>query len=169
VSRGRWLAAAAGVVALLLAGLFVVPRAQVAPAESTSRLAVLLPRVSLSADAPQLSALTVNAELIARLPERRGVEVVSAPYASSVRELREQLEAIGTSSADAPDWILDVNVVVTRDAAHVVALLYRGADLGIAGRDSFDQRFDGVSALAIEVPRAIAERVGAIVAEAMPE
>jgi hypothetical protein len=158
--RPLWIATAfaAGLAALLLFALlpsFGRPPEAAAP----TRLAVLLPRVTLSPGAPQLSALTLYGELIARLPERAGLEIVSAAYASSLQDLTRQLAAIGTPGDDMPEWILDVSCIVTGDAVHVYGLLYRGAGFGVPGRDSFDQTFTSSGDMVIDVPRAIAERV----------
>jgi len=140
-----------------------------APFSESGRLAVLLPRVTSSPGAPGLSELTLNDELIARMPTRDGLEVVSVPYARSLQDLTNQLAVMigepGSSAprANVPDWILDVSVVVTADAVHVFSVVYSGAGFGVQGRDSFEQTFDAPEEMVIEVPRAIAERVAAMV------
>jgi hypothetical protein len=40
---------------------------------------------------------------------------------------------------------------------------FRGTGYGVVGRDSFDQNFDDVAELAIDVPQAIAARVAGLV------
>jgi hypothetical protein len=115
-----------------------------------------------STDTPSL-ALTLNAELMARLPERVGFEIVSAPYASSLQDFSRLLATISERGEGVPAWILDVSVVLTDRAAHVVAVIYRGTGYGVVGRDSFDQNFDDVAELAIDVPQAIAARVAGLV------
>jgi len=171
--RSRWLSAvgAAGLAALLLIALLPAVRptqgtatryGAAAPA-TPSRLAVLMPRVTRSLGAPDLAALTLNAELIAQLPEMADIEVVSASYATSLQDFMRQLATISEPGADVPEWILDVNVIVGGNAVRVVGLLYRGAGFGVPGRVSFDQEFGSPAETVIEVPRAIADRIAAMV------
>jgi hypothetical protein len=116
-----------------------------------------------------MDALTLHDELIARLPDRAGLEVVWAAYANSREDFTKQLAAIGTSAPgspidDMPDWILDVSVIVTGEAVRVIAQLSRGADFGVPGRASFEQAFATPDDMVTDVPRAVAERVVTMVA-----
>jgi hypothetical protein len=169
--RGRpWLplTVAAGVAAVLLVA--VLPSLGRGPdsdgaaaASAPELLVVLLPRVTTSPGAPEMSALTLNAEIIARLPERAGLEVRSAPFAGSVQELTSQRATIVGPPGDLPEWILEVGVTVAPDRVHVFALLYRGDGLGVPGRESFDVPFEEASEIIIEVPHAIADEVARMV------
>jgi hypothetical protein len=109
-----------------------------------------------------MAALTLNDQLLARLPEREALQVLSAPSANSLQELLRQrefiIEAPG-AAADPPEWILDVSVVVTVDAAHVVVLIYQGSGFLLEDRETFVQTFTTREEIVFEVPRAIAERV----------
>ena len=173
--RSRWLSAvgAAGLAALLLIALLpsVRPtqgpptRYGVAASATPSRLAVLLPRVTRSPGAPDLAALTLNAEVIAQLPERADIDLVSASYATSLQDFTRQLETIIGPGEDMPEWILEVSVTVAGDSVHVVGLLYEGASFDVDGLVSFDLELGSPAETVIDVPREIAERVAAMVGE----
>jgi len=158
--RRTWLplAIAAGIAAVALVA--VLPSLGSGPPD---RLVVLLPRVTTSPGAPEMSALTLNAEIIARLPERPGLEVRSAPFAGSIQELTSQRATLGGAPDDLPEWILEVGVTVTSDRVHVFALLYQGGGLRVLGRDSFDEEFRDPSEIIIQVPHAIADEVARMV------
>lgn len=169
--RRAWIpvSVTAGLLALVLAAVVPGLRRPPGGAEPT-RLVVLQPRVNASPGAPELSALTLNAELIARLPERAGVEVVSAPFASTLQDLaRQRTQIVGPQGevADLPEWILDVGVTVGADSVHVTALLYRGSGFGVPGRDRFDFAWDDAGTLVVEMPRTVAEEVARMVARVL--
>jgi len=156
------------VVALALVAVVALPGrpSDAAPATSDpARLAVLLPRVNPPADGTGLSELTLNAELLVDLPTRTALDVVSLPTAASLQDLMIQRTRIGAPDSDMPDWLLDVGVVVSAGTAHVQWQLYRGQDRAVFGADSFDQPFTREDELVMDVPRAIAEKVTAAVAE----
>jgi len=168
--RPAWLplAVAAGIAAVAL--VTVLPSLGPGPdsdgavaATTPERLVVLLPRLTTSPGAPEMSALTLNAEIIARLPERAGLEVRSAPFASSIQELTSQRATIAGPLDDLPEWILEVGVTVASDRVHVFALLYQGDGLRVLGRDSFDREFEEPSEIIIQVPHAIADEVARMV------
>jgi hypothetical protein len=168
--RRTWLpfSVAAGIAAVVLVA--VLPSLGPGPdsdgavaATAPDRLVVLLPRVTPSPGAPEISALTLNAEIIARLPERPGLEVRSAPFAGSIQELTSQRATLGGAPDDFPEWILEVGVTVTSERVHVFALLYQGDGLRVLGRDSFDEEFHDPSEIIIQVPHAIADEVARMV------
>lgn len=179
--RPKWLPSAIAATIVVLVLFAVVPPLARAPdrpsddmrfgalgdSSAPERIIVLLPRVSVPQEETRLDAdhiaLTLNAQLIARLPERAGLEVVSAPFASSLQDLARQRTAIVGPDEELPAWILDVGVVVSRGTAHVTDVLYRGSDFGVPGREGFDLTFDGPEELAIAVPRAIAQKVAEMV------
>lgn len=173
-------ALAVSVAALVLVAVVALrgrgPSSDVLPSDSPSdvspgspaatdpaRLVVLLPRVTAFDGASGLSALTLNAELLVRLPSTERLSVVSLPTAASLQELMTQRARVGAQGGDMPDWILDLGVDVTERAVHVHWLLYRGPDQAVFGADSFDEPLDGPDDLVTDVPRAIAEEVTAAV------
>ncbi|MGD8601694.1 MAG: hypothetical protein PVJ80_13820 [Gemmatimonadota bacterium] len=156
------------VVALLLvAG--VALRGRTAEAEPTAdrpaRLAVLLPRVRSTAQgAPDIDELALNAELLVDMPSGNELDVLSLPTANSLQDLMSQRARIG-ATADMPDWVLDVGVDVTRGAAHVQWVLYRGEDRAVYGADSFDEPLTGSAIAVVDLTRAIAAEVATAVGE----
>jgi hypothetical protein len=69
------------------------------------------------------------------------------------------------ATADMPDWVLDVGVDVTRGAAHVQWVLYRGEDRAVYGADSFDEPLTGSAIAVVDLTRAIAAEVATAVGE----
>lgn len=157
-----WLTAAAvgaiGAVTLLVGPSFERP----AP-PPTVDLAVLMPDVVSSPDAPALSAQAIDDEVLAHLPEVDGLRIRDASYSGTLGDLRRQLTAVGAPSRDAPRWILDTRVRAGGDAIRVVALLYRGPSFEVAARAAFDVRYGGADAVLLEVPQEIARGVAGMV------
>lgn len=160
--------AVAGLAAVLLAAAL---SSLASNPTARTRLVVLLPRVTLSAGAPELQALDLHSELVARLPAVRGVDVIPAATASTSQELNNQLHAIGIEGADADavdagDWVLEVSVRVTSASVHLVALIVQGPGYGVLrGSDVYDREYASPEEMAVDVPRDIAEHVAEMVGE----
>jgi hypothetical protein len=159
----RW-AALAGVVALaIVIGASRLPGVR----PSTEELLVLLPRLITTPGAADLSPQVILDEVLAHLPQRDGLSIIPAPYASSVPDFRTQLTTIGSSLEDAPDWILEVSVRVGSGEVGVVGLLYRTPTLDVPGRESFGVAYDVADRALLEVPREVGRGVAAMVERAL--
>jgi hypothetical protein len=158
-----------GVAAAAAAAAFLVgPRLRPSPPPADAiDLAVLMPRVLSTPDAPELSAQAIDDELLAHLPEVAGLRIREASYAGSLGDFRRQLSVIGAPSGDAPEWILDVSVRATRAEARVVGVLYRSPAFDVLEREGFEVTYGSPDAVLLDAPQEIARGVVGIVEEAL--
>jgi hypothetical protein len=160
-------AALALLAAVLLGVALAGERGAPAGAPVPQSLAVLLPQISATDDAPRIDAAALHAEILAQLPRDEALRIISATYAASLQELLRQLEALGVEGREAPGWVLEVSVRLSRDGARAIGLLHRGPTFDLPGRVSFDVSYRATDSALLEAPQEIARGVSAMVAEVL--
>jgi hypothetical protein len=164
-----WLAAAAAVTAVAAVFLIGSGADSSTSPVATTDLAVLMPRVTSTPDAPAISAQAIDDELLAHLPEIEGLRIRAASYADNLGDFRRQLGAIGGTSDDVAQWILEVSVRAAHDEARVVGVLYRSPAFDVLDREAFEVTYHDPDAVLLDFPQEVARGVVGMIGDVLGE